>query len=242
MTEGRQRYWNQVRELQMRLGISHMEARNRWNRYYERGGKPKRAIKKLVLSVQASRADATTCPFCRDSIFHPEEGGGPDYICGSCRAHYHLDCFEDELGGRCATLGCSTRRVISQARVRIRARGRGARPLTPETPVTTARANGPTAQELDPRTYQTSQDLAQAAPQEPVQTPEEAERGREADRATRRVQARRDALEDILLGAGQGWDRFVESCREQGPALLLTGLVIGLTLFLCWLYVLVVTG
>lgn len=123
VTEGRQRYWNQIREIQDELGISHQEARARWSDYYHHGGRPKRAVKCVALSVKASIAAPAVCPFCRDSIFHPDEGG-PDFVCPNCRAHYHLDCFEEELGSRCATLGCSTRRVMDQARTRIRARAR----------------------------------------------------------------------------------------------------------------------
>jgi len=120
---GRQRYYRQVREIRDEFEISHDEARTRWSEFYAPGGVPIKPVRRIQLAVRASLTNQRTCPFCRDSIYPPEEGG-PDYVCTACQAHYHLDCFEDELGGRCATLGCSTRRVIGRAGAGIRARGR----------------------------------------------------------------------------------------------------------------------
>lgn len=121
MSEGRERYYRQIREIRDELGVSHDEARRRWSDYYAPGGIPRRPVRQLTLSIKASTTDTRVCPFCRDSIFHPDDDGGPDYTCQTCGAHYHLDCFEEELNGQCATLGCTTRRVVARVRTRIRA-------------------------------------------------------------------------------------------------------------------------
>lgn len=235
MTEGRERYWRQVEELRTRLGLSHSEARGQWSRYYEKGGKPKRAIKKIVLSVQASRTDAKTCPFCRDSIFHPEEGGGPDFVCDKCQAHYHLDCFEDELGGSCATLGCATRRVINQARVRIRARG----------PVVTTATT--TTRDTSDR------DLSAAGRRDLVRRLEEQRRAQqEEDRHSalkelQRHQAARDRRQRTRperkpVARESSWERFVKSIVSEGPILAGLAALLLLVGLLCWLYVFSVAG
>lgn len=160
---GRERYYRQVREIRETLGISHDQARQRWRDYYAPGGDPIKPVKRLQLAIRASTSNQRTCPFCRDAIYHPDEGG-PDYICENCQAHYHLDCFEDELQGRCATLGCSTRRVINRARrVRIQTRGHRTPDVTPATPITRAREDGATVQEVDPEDYRRQQEAARAA-------------------------------------------------------------------------------
>ena len=95
---GRERYYRQIREIRDELEVSHDEARVRWSEFYAPGGSRIKAVKKQIqLAIRASTAGQKTCPFCRDSIYHPDEGG-PDYVCANCQAHYHLDCFEDELG------------------------------------------------------------------------------------------------------------------------------------------------
>ncbi len=208
MSGGRTRYWKQIEELQVRLGINHTEARSRWSHYYEKGGKPKKAIKKLVLAVRASTTDQRTCPFCRDSIYHPDEGG-PDYVCTKCQAHYHLDCFEEELGGACATLGCATRRVIGAARSRIRLRSRPTTPTTSEPVVLLDRARPvntqmeieeiPDMAALRARQNQPADGLIaqiragrRRVGYDPPQTPEEAQATQDADNA---FEAGLDALE-----------------------------------------------
>ena len=118
---GRQRYYRQIREIRDELGVSHDEARRRWSDYYAPGGVPIKPVKRLQLALRASTTNQRTCPFCRDAIYHPDEGG-PDYVCSSCQAHYHLDCFEEELQGRCATIGCAARRLTRRVRPRRRRR------------------------------------------------------------------------------------------------------------------------
>lgn len=127
METGRQRYYRQVEELRHELDLSHSEARRRWSEYYAPGGKKIKVVKQLELSVRASATDSRTCPFCRDAVYHPDEGG-PDFVCNGCQAHYHLDCFEEEMGGRCATLGCSARRMVSAGAARVRIRPRAQEP------------------------------------------------------------------------------------------------------------------
>jgi len=230
---GRERYYRQVREIREELGISHNDARERWSDYYAPGGEPVKPLKALTLSIRASTANQRTCPFCRDAIYHPDEGG-PDFICTACNAHYHLDCFEEELGGRCATLGCSTRRVISRARTRIRARGREVRPLTPETPVTTARPNTATVQELDPEDYRRAQrerEAAQRAAQEAPEEPQEEE-------TTWDPRLSQPSLWEAFWGSSA----FAESIRRDGPVLLLVGVGILVVLAICWLIALGIAG
>jgi len=193
---GRDRYWRQIEEIRTEHGISHSEARGRWSQYYTKGGARIKPIKKLVLAVKASTAKKTTCPFCRDSIYHPDEGG-PDYVCTNCQAHYHLDCFEDELGGRCATLGCSTRRVIENARIRIRTRG--VRTVTPETPITHARDDGATVEELDPDDYRTQQDLLRRLAEQ--RREQVAEDRRWADEEAERAQEARERRQEAAEAA-----------------------------------------
>lgn len=146
---GRQRYHRQINEIRTELGISHTEARGRWHVYYEKGGKSKRAIKQVILAVRASTSDTRVCPFCRDSIYHPDDGGGQDHVCSSCQAHYHLDCYEEELGGRCATLGCAARRAVTHVRARGRIR---VTQVPPPTPVTRTREHSLEVQEIPPET------------------------------------------------------------------------------------------
>jgi hypothetical protein len=232
---GRERYYRQVREIRDELGVSHNEARERWSDYYAPGGDRIKPIKSIQLSIRASLSNQRTCPFCRDSIYHPDEGG-PDYVCTNCQAHYHLDCFEDELGGRCATLGCSTRRVISRARTRIRARGRTPRAVTPETPVTRAHEDGATAQELDPEDYgvPVSGRATAQAPQEAARDVQEPERAQEP---TTRWESPTDRLVEWWEGS-----RFRESLSEQGPILIGLGVLLLLVFLACWAYVAVIAS
>lgn len=183
----RQRYWRQVREIRNEEDVSHAEARRRWRDHYQSGGRRARPARRIELTIRASISDTGHCPFCRDSVLSVEEGG-PDFTCPACQAHYHRDCFEDELGGRCATLGCSTRRVIS------RARGREIRAITPETPVTRAR-EGATVQELDPEDYRRAQEAREMEAREAIADAEEA------------------AQES--LRASEEWERGVRRNRER---------------------------
>jgi hypothetical protein len=235
LTEGRERYWNQVEELRSSLGISHAEARSRWSDYYERGGKPKKIVKKIVLSVKASRTDSRTCPFCRDSIYHPDEGG-PDYVCTSCQAHYHLDCFEDELGGCCATLGCSTRRVIAQARARIRTRGHRI-PVVTRDPVVERDLR---QLDEDPEHVQTQR----RAPVEPARAAQEAQEQEQVPAPTPTGPGLLERLQEWWEALGERWatSGFRESIRRDGPVLLGVAGLLLLVVAICWLVVLGIAG
>lgn len=48
-----------------------------------------------------SRPSVARCPYCHDSAAIVEAGRR----CGGCGTRYHVECA-NELGGRCATLGC----------------------------------------------------------------------------------------------------------------------------------------
>ncbi|HBP21394.1 MAG TPA: hypothetical protein DEA08_26855 [Planctomycetes bacterium] len=48
-----------------------------------------------------SRPSLARCPYCHDSAAIVEAGRR----CGGCGTRYHVECA-NELGGRCATLGC----------------------------------------------------------------------------------------------------------------------------------------
>jgi len=203
---GRERYYRQISEIRETLGISHDQARQRWRDFYAPGGEAIKPVKKLTLAIRASTANKRTCPFCRDSIFHPDEGG-PDYVCTSCQAHYHLDCFEEELGGSCATLGCATRRVISRARTRIRTRGR-------RTPVVT---RDPVVErdlrqlDEDPQRVQTQR----RAPVEPAREVE-AENDQGTDEAENVPQQPREAL----------WLRILELALDH-PVVTISIILLG---------------
>ncbi len=113
--DGRERYHRQLRDLIENLGISHQQARASWGNYFRPGGIPIKPIRRIQLTLHASTTSTGLCPFCRDDF----EEGEPNHIC-TCRVQYHLDCFEEELGGRCVTLGCSARRAVSRVRIRAR--------------------------------------------------------------------------------------------------------------------------
>lgn len=156
---GRERYYRQIRELQEELEITHDEARRRWSDYYHRGGQPKRAAKKIALAVRASLTTSRVCPFCRDDVApDPETGVVETYTCPTCQTHYHLDCFDAELGGKCATLGCATRRVIGRPlRTQLevgRERLRAATQRTPEALRPRTRSGTPIAPRERPESLQ----------------------------------------------------------------------------------------
>lgn len=221
MSEGRQRYWRQVREIEQRLQISHQDARQRWNHWYHPGGKPIKKVKKLVLAVRASASDQRTCPFCRDSIYHPDEGG-PDYVCTKCQAHYHLDCFEEELGGACATLGCASRRVIGAARTRIRLRSR------PRTPTDLEVRPVNTQMEIEEIPNMATLRARQGRPEDTVasQTPEEAQATQDADNAMERGLDRlrdRQSFWEAFWGCGGAFANWI---GDNMPAAMLIGLTI----------------
>jgi len=189
---GRQRYYRQIEEIRDTLGITHDMARQRWRDYYSKGGKAKKKVKKLVLAVRASASTQRTCPFCRDGIFPPEEGG-PDFVCDSCQAHYHLDCFEEELGGRCATLGCAARHAISSIRARARIL------IRPQTA---------TNEEVTSNTdeFLTLSESGRLVPLEAQETPEEPQEPESTFRISTPKQGLQERLESV-------WDRL---CTASG--------------------------
>lgn len=106
---GIDRYYRQVREIRDELEVSHEAARELWSDYYAPGGMPIKPVKKLPPpkpkpTVRIVATNKGSCPFCRDDV--TADGS---YACSSCQTRYHLDCFQQELGGRCTTLGCKQR-------------------------------------------------------------------------------------------------------------------------------------
>jgi len=232
---GHERHNRQVRELREELGVSHDEARQRWGQYYAPGGASIRSVRHLQLAIRASTTNQRTCPFCRDAIYPPEEGG-PDYVCTNCQTHYHLDCFEEELGGCCATLGCATRRVIGQARARIQTRGHRPIDVTPATPITRARNDGAMAQELDAEDYRRQQRTARLA-----QDVEEVEEAQDTYEPQNVPQAARERLWERLRWR---WEesQFRQSVYRDGPLLLgVLGLMV-VVILVCWLVALGIAG
>lgn len=55
------------------------------------------------IRLQPRESPEALCGFCRDS-FLPSE---PVERCEGCDSPYHDECWRDELGGKCTTLGCS---------------------------------------------------------------------------------------------------------------------------------------
>lgn len=108
---GRARYRRQIREIRSQSDCSHQGARRIWRGRYERGAKNKISIRLLGISDPIGGL----CPFCRDTFSSTDQR----HRCKKCSASYHLECYRDELYGRCATLGCSTLREI---RVSLRRR------------------------------------------------------------------------------------------------------------------------
>ncbi len=131
-SDGRERYWRQVRQIADEHDVSIPEARAMWSRLFKPGG-----IKKMVLalSVSSSPAMSTVCPFCRTELpvlhqhegacgrcgssDHPEPGDvdcspEPVWSCSNCRTTMHQECY-DELG-RCSTLGCRSSRIVARLR------------------------------------------------------------------------------------------------------------------------------
>ena len=206
---GRERYYRQIREIRKTLEISHDEARRRWSDYYAPGGDPIKPVKKISLAIRASTTGVKVCPFCRDAIFHPDEGG-PDHTCDACGAHYHLDCFEQELGGRCATLGCAARRAIS----RVSARARQARGTTQQGVTPPSRARGLRGHRRDPQ-----QELLQ-----------EAQEAQEAAERSEQERVRRDEC-DQQAPRQRVWD----SLTPNQAFLLFLILALGIVLrFVLW--------
>jgi hypothetical protein len=114
---GIDRYYRQVREIRDELDVSHEEARELWSDYYAPGGAPIKPVKKapppkLKPTVRVVATNSGTCPFCRDDV--PTDGA---HACASCQTRYHLDCFQQELGGQCTTLGCMARRNVRRIHV-----------------------------------------------------------------------------------------------------------------------------
>jgi hypothetical protein len=55
------------------------------------------------IRLQPRRSPEALCGFCRDS-FVPEE---EVQTCEGCTSPFHLECWRDELGEKCTTLGCN---------------------------------------------------------------------------------------------------------------------------------------
>lgn len=102
--KGRERYWEQVRELADEHGWSITEAREQWSRFYKKGGKRRRnprpePIDPIVL-IDAAPTEGPTCPYCRVGFLDHEETS----VCSGCQTRLHAEC-RAELS-RCPTIGC----------------------------------------------------------------------------------------------------------------------------------------
>ncbi|MGD9729946.1 MAG: hypothetical protein AB7V39_26710, partial [Nitrospiraceae bacterium] len=107
--KGRDRYWEQVKELADEHGWSVAEARAQWSNYFTKGGKPRKKPKKPKkdsVDLEAERlitaeTSGVTCPYCRLG-FLPEES---TYTCAGCQTKFHQECRQELR--RCSTVGCA---------------------------------------------------------------------------------------------------------------------------------------
>lgn len=111
--KGRERYWDQVRELADEHGWSTTEARAQWSRFYKKGGKKRKNPRPEPVDPQviidAAPEEGPVCPYCRVG-FLPDERTS---VCPGCQTRLHHEC-RMELR-RCPTLGCAGGRATQNA-------------------------------------------------------------------------------------------------------------------------------
>lgn len=70
----------------------------------------------MELKVEArSTPEEQRCSFCHDDLLATDER----IDCPHCAVGFHTECFQDELGGHCVTIGCETYKPTAKGRMSL---------------------------------------------------------------------------------------------------------------------------